>query len=81
MGNVRRLMYNSPMATVLLVFQTITAAILTAFILIQSKGTGFGRAWGGATSFTRRGLEKIVFKATFVLSAIFIVVSLVQLAL
>lgn len=68
------------MSEVLLIIQTITALILAILILVQSKGTGFGRAWGGAASFTRRGLERYVFRATFVLSAIFIVVSIAQLA-
>jgi len=69
------------MHSALIVLQIITAISLSVLILIQSKGTGFGRAWGGSTSFTRRGLEKIVFKATFAVSAIFIVISIAQLAL
>ncbi|QQS38449.1 preprotein translocase subunit SecG [Candidatus Woesebacteria bacterium] len=64
------------MDTFILVVQTIFALMVTGLILIQSKGTGFGRAWGGGSSFTRRGLERLVFKATFVFSAIFIIISI-----
>lgn len=63
----------------LTVLQIIISLLLVASILIQSKGTGFGRSWGGASSFTRRGLEKLIFKATFVLAATFIILSLFQL--
>ncbi|MGD8744234.1 MAG: preprotein translocase subunit SecG [Candidatus Woesebacteria bacterium] len=61
------------------IIQIITSVILIVVILIQSKGTGFGRAWGSTASFTRRGLEKVIFRFTFVLAAIFIVVSILQL--
>jgi protein translocase SecG subunit len=65
---------------IIAVFQILTALILTFFILIQVKGTGFGRVWGATSaSFTRRGLEKIVFRLTFVLSFLFIILSIVQL--
>lgn len=66
----------------MLALQVISAVLLTSAILIQSKGTGFGRAWGGSSSasFTRRGLEKVVFRATFVFAALFIIVSILQLA-
>jgi protein translocase SecG subunit len=61
--------------------QIILSVALCALILIQSKGNGIGRAWGGGggTSFTRRGLEKILFRFTFVISALFIGVSILQL--
>jgi protein translocase SecG subunit len=68
------------MKNVLMVSQIILALSITILILVQSKGTGFGRAWGSSSvSFTRRGLEKIVYRATFILSALFILVSLLQL--
>lgn len=64
----------------LLIIQIVTSVLLTLTILIQTKGKGFGRSFGGSSaSFTRRGLEKIVFRTTFVLAAIFIIVSLLQL--
>ena len=68
------------MGTAFLISQTIVGAVVVLLILIQSKGTGFGRAWGGPSTFTRRGLERVVFRATFVMSGIFIVLSMIQLA-
>ncbi|MFC1649552.1 preprotein translocase subunit SecG [Patescibacteria group bacterium] len=67
------------MQEALLIIQVVTAIVLSVLILIQTKGTGFGRVWGGSSSFTRRGLEKTVFRSTFVVSAIFVVVSILQL--
>ena len=70
------------MRNILVVLQIIVGTLLVGAILIQSKGTGFARSFGsGQHSFTRRGLEKFVFKATFVLAFIFILISIIQLAL
>ncbi len=71
------------MGSVFLILQIIFSLILIAFILLQAKGTGFGRSMGGASSssFTRRGLEKVVFRATFIVAALFVVVSIAQIAL
>ena len=65
------------MKQILIIIQIVASIILIGLILIQAKGTGFGRV--GGTSFTRRGLEKFVFKATFVVAFIFIGVSILQL--
>ncbi len=64
------------MVQILTGVQIIVAFLFMAAILIQSKGTGFGRSWGNSSSFTRRGLERLVFKSTFALAAIFILLSL-----
>lgn len=70
------------MGNMLLIIQMIASVLLVLAILVQNKGTGFGRVWGaGPQSFTRRGLEKLVFKATFVLVAILVVVSILQLVI
>jgi len=67
------------MKTILTVIQIVNSVLLISFILIQTKGTGFGRAWGiSSTSFARRGLEKVIFKASFVLAVIFVFVSIVK---
>lgn len=67
------------MGTFLLVLQIIVSILLIGAILVQTKGTGFGRVWGSSgVSFARRGLEKLVFKATFVLSGLFIALALLQ---
>jgi protein translocase SecG subunit len=51
-------------------------------VLLQVKGVGFGRVWGSSfTSFSRRGLEGFVFKATFVFAFLFILLSILQLVI
>lgn len=66
----------------ILITQITTSALLILFILVQVKGTGFGRVWGSAgSSFTRRGLEKLVFRLTFVTAAVLISVSILALAI
>jgi protein translocase SecG subunit len=68
------------MKDVLLVFQVIVSILLVGAILVQTKGTGFGRVWGSSgVSFARRGLEKLVFKMTFVLAALFVILAIVQI--
>ncbi|MCH7723559.1 MAG: preprotein translocase subunit SecG [Bacteroidetes bacterium] len=58
---------------ILLVAQIIVGVLLTLAILIQVKGTGFGRGWGSlSTHSSRRGIEGVVFKLTFALSFLFI---------
>lgn len=69
------------METALTIIQILSAATLIVVILIQTKGTGFGRSFKSSASFTRRGLEKVVFKMTFVIAFVFILVSLLQLAI
>lgn len=65
------------MHNVLVVLQLIVSLSLAVCVLIQVKGNGFGRVWGsGAQSFTRRGLEALVFKATFVLGFFFLALAL-----
>jgi protein translocase SecG subunit len=66
---------------ILIVIQIVSSLALITLILIQARGTGFGRSggFGGATSFSRRGLEKLIFRLTFVMAFIFILVSILQL--
>lgn len=63
----------------LLIFQIVISSILILLILIQPKGTGLGRSFGQAasTSFTRRGLNRWVFNFTFLVTSIFVVVSII----
>ena len=68
------------MHNLLLIFQIFISVFMAGLILLQVKGTGFGRVWGGlSTSSTRRGLEGLIFKITFVLTFLFIVTSLISL--
>ncbi|MBN1970381.1 MAG: preprotein translocase subunit SecG [Candidatus Delongbacteria bacterium] len=70
------------MQNLLLIIQIILGVTLIVIIFMQSRGTGFARSMGGSSSsFTRRGLEKIVFRATFVVFALFIIVSFISVAI
>jgi len=53
----------------------VISIILVGVILLQAKGHGFGNS-SNSVSFTRRGAEKLVFRLTFVLAALFVVLSL-----
>jgi len=68
------------MKNLIVVIQIIIAALLMAAILIQAKGTGLGSAWGGTGEFYRskRGVEKILFIASIVLAACFILISIIN---
>ncbi|EKE12487.1 MAG: hypothetical protein ACD_13C00196G0003 [uncultured bacterium] len=66
----------------LTIAQIIVSLALIGLILIQARGTGFGRSSGlGGASFTRRGLEKLVFRLTFVASFLFILISILRLVI
>ncbi len=71
------------MQTPFLIADIIIAVLLIGAILLQAQGSGLGSTWaGGGESFhTRRGVEKIVFRATIVLIFLFLVVSLAAVAL
>lgn len=68
------------MKNLIVVAQIIVAALLMTAILIQAKGTGLGSAWGGTGEFYRskRGVEKILFIASIVLAACFILISIIN---
>ncbi len=68
------------MVNPLLIVQMILSVLLILAIVVQNKGTGFGRVWSaGPKSFTRRGLEKLVFRATFILTGLLIIISILSL--
>ena len=57
----------------------ITSVALIVSVVLQSKGAGLGGLTGADTSgfFTaRRGIEKTLFRATIVLSVIFLVLAI-----
>ena len=66
------------MKATLLVIQIFLAISLIGAIAIQVKSGGFSRNFT-AGSFTRRGLERLVFRGTFVLVFVFVVVSVLEL--
>lgn len=69
------------MRQVFTIMQIVVSLILIGLILIQAKGTGLGRTFGSGsgTSFSRRGLEKLIFRLTFVFVFVFITISILQL--
>jgi len=66
------------MQQTLVIIQIIVSVSLIAVILIQAKGVGLGRAWGGGGEFykSRRGVEKVIFRLTVVLVALFLASSI-----
>ena len=68
------------MQQVVQVVQSISALLLIVFVLLQVRGTGFSRS-SNSSSFTRRGVEKLVFKLTFVVTALFLLMSAISLFL
>jgi len=70
------------MTKLLPIFQIIVSLALIATILLQAQGTGLGIAFGGGGEEYRskRGLEKLLFYATIILSVIFLGLSLIGVA-
>ncbi len=68
------------MQAVLQVLQIFIATILVVVILMQSRGSGFGGAFGtqAAVFRTRRGIERYLFRGTVMLAAIFVAVALLS---
>lgn len=64
--------------------QVIIAITLVVLILLQERSSGLSGLLGGSEAIggfyqTRRGLEKMVFRATIILGVIFLVLSVIQL--
>lgn len=61
------------------VTQILLGILLIVLIVLQSKGTGMGTAFGGDMGFygTKRGAEKVLFVFTIVVSVVFFVLSIV----
>ncbi|MFZ3301408.1 MAG: preprotein translocase subunit SecG [Microgenomates group bacterium] len=60
------------------IIQSLTAILLIIFVLLQVRGTGFSRS-SNSSSFTRRGVEKLVFRLTFIVAALFLIMSAISL--
>ncbi|QLG69424.1 MAG: preprotein translocase subunit SecG [Candidatus Woesebacteria bacterium] len=65
----------------LLITQIVTALVVIFLVTIQTKGTGLGRSFGqsGSISFKRRGIEKLIFKSTFLFSGLFLLASILRI--
>lgn len=55
------------------IVQIIISVLLITSILLQQKGVGLGAAFGGSSNVysTKRGVDKILFRATIVLAVLF----------
>jgi len=62
------------------IIQLVAAILLIITILLQSRGTGLGAAFGGGDSVhqTKRGAEKGLYYITIILSIIFLGTALVN---
>ena len=65
------------MNLVLKIAQVIIAILLAVSILLQNRGAGLSEVFGGSSNVfrTKRGLEKILFRATIVLAVLFFAIS------
>jgi len=68
-------------STILAVIQIILSILLMTAILLQQKGGGLGAAFGGSSNIysTKRGIDKILYRATIVMAVLFLLLSLVGL--
>lgn len=59
--------------TIFTAVQLILAVLLVVAILLQQKGSGMGAAFGGGSTVysTKRGIDKILFRATIVIAVLF----------
>ena len=69
------------MQTILQILQIILSIILVAVILLQSRGSGLGSAFGGggSTYRTRRGIEQKLHYATIAIAILFFATSLLNI--
>lgn len=63
--------------------QVILSIVLIALILLQAKGSGLGSTFGGSLGFysSKRGFEKLLFRATMLVSILFLISSLIAILL
>lgn len=71
------------MTVYLNIVQIIASVALIALTIMQSKGAGLGRMFGGDSSIyrTRRGIEKTMFRVTIILAVVFFLTSLLSVLL
>ncbi len=71
------------MTTYLMIATIIVAIALVGVVLLQGQSGGLGSAFGGDANIyrTRRGVEKTLFQVTIVLASLFMLFSLLAVAL
>ncbi|MBI5018679.1 preprotein translocase subunit SecG [Candidatus Gottesmanbacteria bacterium] len=69
------------MKIVLLILQVLLSGTLMALILLQSSKGGLGGGLGGGQLYrTKRGAEKLIFTSTIVVAVLFLLTSLINVA-
>lgn len=63
------------------IIQLVLASLLVAAILLQQKGTGLSGVFGGSSNIysTKRGVDRVLYLSTIVISVIFFSLSLIRL--
>lgn len=71
------------MLDTLRVLQLLTGVAIIAIILMQAKGSGISAVFGGDGGMyrSRRGVEKLLHRATILLSVIFMLLALINFLL
>ncbi len=76
-------MQTTTIISALQIIQILISVALIVVIILQAKGMGLGSLFGSDSGMgitkTRRGLEKTLFQITILLSALFLINSVVQL--
>lgn len=69
------------MKVILLILQVLLSGTLMALILLQSSKGGLGGGLGGGQLYrTKRGAEKLIFTSTIVVAVLFLLTSLINVA-
>ncbi|MEK7623937.1 MAG: preprotein translocase subunit SecG [Patescibacteria group bacterium] len=63
------------------IVQPLLAVLLIIVVLLQQKGAGLGAAFGGSSNIysTKRGIDKILFQTTIILSILFFAIALTSI--
>lgn len=69
------------MKSFFMIFEIIISALLILSVILQSRGSQAGMAFGGSgeTYRSKRGVEKLLFYATIILGVLFASVSILSL--
>lgn len=69
------------MKTAIQVIEIVLAVLLMTSILLQQRGTGLGGAFGseGFTYRSRRGVERLLYQSTIVISVLFVSIAIALL--
>ncbi len=68
-------------ANFLTIIQIVVSVLLVVGVLLQQRGAGGSAITGGGETsyYTKRGMEKVIFIATIILAALFLITALANL--